>query len=67
MKNKRMNKNTHSTIKLYSQSSVIGYEMLKQMDLTQKQVLADRAYDTIRILNLQKSPLASVCIHALII
>jgi hypothetical protein len=33
--------------------AVICYEMLKQMDLTQKkQVLADRAYDTNRILNL---------------
>ncbi|AET61955.1 transposase [Paenibacillus terrae HPL-003] len=32
--------------------SVMGYEMLKSMDLTQKQVLADRAYDTNRILQL---------------
>ncbi|WP_223264068.1 transposase [Paenibacillus sp. IHB B 3084] len=32
--------------------SVMGYEMLKSMDLTQKQVLADRAYDTNRILKL---------------
>lgn len=34
--------------------SVTGYEMLKQMDLTKKQVLADRAYDTNRILQLLK-------------
>lgn len=32
--------------------SVTGYEMLKQMDLTKKQVLADRAYDTNQILHL---------------
>ncbi|MEK5236055.1 transposase [Paenibacillus sp. FSL L8-0470] len=34
--------------------SVTGYEILKQMDLTRKQVLADRAYDTDRILQLLK-------------
>lgn len=32
--------------------SVTGYKMLKQMDLTKKQVLADRAYDTNQILHL---------------
>ncbi|TYA14697.1 IS5 family transposase [Paenibacillus faecis] len=32
--------------------AVTGYEMLKQMDLSQKQVLADRAYDSNRILKL---------------
>ncbi|AFH65618.1 transposase [Paenibacillus mucilaginosus K02] len=39
--------------------SVTGYEMLKQMDLTKKQVLADRAYDTNRILNLLKEQSAT--------
>ncbi|MBT2290251.1 transposase [Paenibacillus albidus] len=34
--------------------SVTGYEMLSQMDLTKRQVLADRAYDTDRILRLLK-------------
>lgn len=32
--------------------SVTGYKMLKQMDLTKKQMLADRAYDTNQILHL---------------
>jgi len=32
--------------------SVMGYEMLKSVNLTQKQVVADRAYDTNRILKL---------------
>ncbi|MCZ8523057.1 MULTISPECIES: IS5 family transposase [Paenibacillus] len=39
--------------------SVTGYEMLKQMDLKKKQVLADRAYDTNRILHLLKEQSAT--------
>ncbi|MNM83654.1 Transposase DDE domain protein [compost metagenome] len=39
--------------------SITGYEMLKQMDLTKKQVLADRAYDTNRILRLLKDQSAA--------
>lgn len=34
--------------------SVTGYEMLSQMELSKRQVLADRAYDTNRILQLLK-------------
>jgi transposase len=30
-----------------SHDSVMGYEMLQTLDLTQKQILADQAYDTI--------------------
>lgn len=40
----------------------MGYEMLKAMDLTRKQILADRAYDTNQILKLLTEQEATVVI-----
>ncbi|WP_211184429.1 IS5 family transposase [Paenibacillus lemnae] len=39
--------------------SVIGYEMLRDLDLTDKQVIADRGYDSNRILDLLKEQQAT--------
>lgn len=45
-----------------SHDSVMNYEMLQSLDLTRKQVLADRAYDTNRKLSLLEAQYATVVI-----
>lgn len=45
-----------------SHDSVMGYELLQTQDLTRKQVLADRAYDTNRILSLLEEQKGTVVI-----
>ncbi|WP_407669171.1 transposase [Paenibacillus algicola] len=42
---------------------VIGYEMLQNLDLTNKQVIADRGYDTNQILDLLKEQQATSVIQ----